>query len=213
MSIRIALSLCFVVAACSGTKTGAPTDASPDTDGSSDTANTDTATTTASGDASFTGTLDDAGLALNAMSAIAVEGEDVCGNALCIYLTNEPNPCAMFDSLLATPGALKANLTMFILAVGPSLPVTVGSYSLDSDAGNTNTLIDAQWYAYDSTCTETQGAFSQANVTLTAVGTVFTGTFQASYGNGHSVSGSFNAPICNVHRADAPATDATTCVP
>jgi hypothetical protein len=177
-----------------------------------DTASTDS-NIDATGDVTFTGTLDDAGLALHAMSAIAVANQDVCGNALCIYLTNEPNPCAMFASLLATPGALKANFTMFILALGPTSPVTAGSYAMVTDATDGNIVIDAQWSSYDATCAETKGAFTQASVDLTSVGAVYTGTFQASYGNGHSVSGSFNAPLCNVQRADAPATDAATCVP
>jgi len=177
-----ALALPALLPACSTTPTGSPSNTS--------------------GSVTFHGTV--GGKTVAFVDAVALKGvyDSAYPGIVTIFFTNQPNFCATAKTMIAS-GASKANLIDFGFALGATNAtsvVTVGTYT---PSGSPTELDTFGWDSYDATCKHTTDTGWASNtVTLTSVGLVYAGTFDGTSNTGEHVSGSFNAPLCDLSGVD-----------
>jgi hypothetical protein len=147
------------------------------------------------GSASVTGTV--GGQGVPTTSVIGVSGTQMQGSTQVqiagAVISNFDGSCELLES----PTHRQANATELVLAVAAVAPsVPTGTYSIGS-------MAIAEYGADSATCTSTTSESAQGgSITLTNVTpTTIQGTFDVTMANGDHLTGSFDAPICDVNFA------------
>jgi len=137
--------------------------------------------------------------------AVGIAGTETQGSAEVqlagVVITNFAGTC----DLLQSPTHRQANATDLMLMVGAVAPsVPAGTYPIGS-------MAIAQYGADSATCTSTTSESARAgSIVLTNVtSTEIQGTFDVTMANGDHLTGSFDAPICNVNFAGLSTTNAS----
>jgi hypothetical protein len=117
-----------------------------------------------------------------------------------VTLTNVPGLCAATQRQVMPGGA-----TTFALGMLEGTGVTTvspGTFPVSSPGNSPNAVVTFE--IDDPTCKPlTMGAASSGSVTLTAItATTLTGTFDVTFPDGEHVSGTFEAPVCDVQGLD-----------
>jgi hypothetical protein len=156
---------------------------------------------TAGGSATISGTV--GGQGVPTTEAIGIAGTEAQGSAQVqlagVVITNFAGAC----DLLQSPTHRQANATDLMLMVGAVAPsVPAGTYPIGS-------LAIAQYGADSATCTSTTSERAQSgSIVLTSVtSTEIQGTFDVTMTNGDHLTGSFDAPVCDVNFANLSSTN------
>ena len=189
--MRTTLAL-LLLSACSSNNPAMDggTDASSDV--STDTSSSDSGSNCASASATVTGTIQAATLS----AKDAVYAPPANGGSAFAAIADVANVCPIVKA-----NANKANAKVFVLVFTGGAP-KVGMTPVGS------MVLDAQWAAYDATCSSMGGSADSGSVTITRADSCgVVGTFDLTFGNDH-VTGSFTAPTCTIPPSDG---GSTTC--
>lgn len=157
----------------------------------------------ASGSATVHGSL--GGRTMDVAYAVATRIGDPNGHQMIVVIGNDPQMCAILQTDFNDPTVRQAGLFQIGLVLGRAGATAVVGPGTYTETGNPNELV-AAYGSYDAACVASGSTAMTGTetVTLTSVGAAYVGTFDVTFPGGE-VSGSFDAPLCDLTPTDGDA--------